>query len=203
MSRLLLLDPASPRAIPAPTPAPSAATVSNTADGRRARNAGGAGTSFIPRSERDLHRGRLAAARVRAAGGTAMDAALENIAAAFSTAAVPNKLKLHVERHLRAELDDAGTYARFAYYADRGLLRLSLDSAIKVAECDYTLHRALSDRRRGYGPRLPLMVASELRLALRFLRRFSPETWNMLRHAAEQAREYRMFGKAVAQWSLP
>ncbi len=66
-----------------------------------------------PREERERERIRAAASATRAAAGSAMDAALAQIGAAFDEAAAINAFKLRVERLLRLGPDDPAVRARF------------------------------------------------------------------------------------------
>jgi len=122
---------------------------------------------YRPREWRDRDRARRAAATA----GSALDAALAGIGAAFDEAAKINALKIRVERQLRLGPLHPAVRARFG--ARAALLRgRSLDAAIALAE------RWWRDERRafviasalGRGLRLPIEVLQELRLILRLLR---------------------------------
>ena len=122
---------------------------------------------YRPREWRDRDRARRAAATA----GSALDAALAGIGAAFDEAAKINALKLRVERQLRLGPLHPAVRARFG--ARAALLRgRSLDAAIALVE------RWWRDERRafviasalGRGLRLPIEVLQELRLILRLLR---------------------------------
>jgi hypothetical protein len=124
-----------------------------------------------PRRHRDRDRSRRVAAAVRAAGGSAMDAALAEIGAAFGEAAVVNGLKLRVERYLRLGPSHPACRARFG--ARAALLGgRSLDAATATVE------RWWRDERKAFqiasalggATRLPLDVLSELRVILRLMR---------------------------------
>jgi hypothetical protein len=122
-----------------------------------------------PRNERDRDRVRRAAAAVQT--GSAIDAALAQIDAAFDEAAAINAFKLRVERQLRRGPSHPAVRARYAARAEL-LQGRSLDAAIALVE------RWWRDERRafliasalGRGVRLPLDVLRELRLILRLLR---------------------------------
>ena len=124
-----------------------------------------------PRRERDRERARRVAAAIRALGGSAMDAALAEIGAAFDEAAVVNGFKLRVERFLRLGPGHPALRARFGTRA--ALLRgRSLDAACATVERWWRDERkafALASALGG-GTRLPLDVLSELRLILRLMR---------------------------------
>jgi hypothetical protein len=122
---------------------------------------------YRPREWRDRDRARRAAGTA----GSALDAALAGIGAAFDEAAKINALKLRVERQLRLGPLHPAVRARFG--ARTALLRgRSLDAAIALAE------RWWRDERRafviasalGRGVRLPIEVLAELRLILRLMR---------------------------------
>jgi hypothetical protein len=122
------------------------------------------------RETRELE--RIAAAASRAcAGGSAMDAALAQIGAAFDQAAAINGFKLRVEHLIRLGPQHAAVRARFGARAAR-LAGCSLAVAI------FTVERWWRDERKafqiasalGRGNRLSLDVLRELRLVLRLLR---------------------------------
>jgi hypothetical protein len=145
----------------------------------------------IPRAQRDLHRGRIAAAHEKALGGNAMDQALAQVGATFGPANDINKLKLDVERIMRKVMRKGFEHpeikARYRAYAD--LLRLSLSSAIKLVEAARREERFHLDRARRPQPRLPMMVISELRLILRWTRRYMPAAWDAMRETVAEAAE--------------
>jgi hypothetical protein len=121
-----------------------------------------------PRGERDRDRMRRAAAGQT---GSAIDAALAQIDAAFDEAAAINAFKLRVERQLRRGPTHPAVRARYAARAEL-LQGRSLDLAIALVE------RWWRDERRAFliasalggGVRLPLDVLQELRLILRLMR---------------------------------
>ena len=126
---------------------------------------------FTPRGERMPARARAAAIAARAATGSAMDAALAQIGAAFGEAAALNDFKLRVERLIRLGPQHAAVRARFAARAE--LLRgLSLDVAIAASERWWRTERtafAIASA-LGTGNRLSVEILRELRLILRLLR---------------------------------
>ena len=122
---------------------------------------------YRPREWRDRNR----ACRAADASGSALDAALAEIAIAFDEAAQVNAFKLRVERQLRRGPLHPAVRAR--YGARATLIRgRSLDAAIALTE------RWWRDDRRaffiasslGRGVRLPIEVLQELRLILRLMR---------------------------------
>jgi hypothetical protein len=128
--------------------------------------------SSRPRAERDLNRGRLAAARAREAGASAMEAAMAQIDATFGEAAIVNSLKMRVERFIGMGTGHPAVHARFG--ARAAMLRhYNIDQAILVVE------RWYADERRavaiasafGGGSTLSLNVLAEIRLILRLIRR--------------------------------
>jgi hypothetical protein len=124
-----------------------------------------------PRAERELERIRAAASAARAARGSAVDAALAQIGAAFDECAAVNGFKLRVECWLQLSPQDAAVRARFGRRATL-LTGRSLDAAVIMTE------RSWRDERKafqiasvlGYGNRLSLDVLRELRLILRLMR---------------------------------
>jgi hypothetical protein len=123
------------------------------------------------REERQLERIRMAASAARAVSGSAMDAALAQIGAAFDEAAAVNGFKLRIERLIRLGPQHAAVRARFGPRAEM-LFGRSLDAAIVLAE------RWWRDERKafqvasalGYGNRLSLEVLREIRVILRLTR---------------------------------
>ncbi len=123
------------------------------------------------REAREFERIRMAASAARAATGSALDAALAQIGAAFDETAAVSDLKLRVERTLRRGPQHPAVRARFGARAAL-LCGLSLDAATARAE------RWWRDERKafqiasalGYGNRLSLEALRELRLILRWMR---------------------------------
>jgi hypothetical protein len=140
------------------------------------------------RTDRDLARGRLAAAGVRAAGGSALHAALARIEATFSPAMRHSAFKDRVAVLIRAGAGHPEARSRYRLLAERHPAA-SLDTAIILVE---RLRRAELDRReravRTFGhcssPRLALMLLDELRLILRMVRRQAPARYPDLVAAA-------------------
>jgi hypothetical protein len=124
-----------------------------------------------PRQQRDRARLRRAASAIWAARGSALDAALAEIGAAFGEAAVVNDFKIRVERFLRLGAKHPAVRARFGARAAM-LYSRNLEAAT------VTVERWWRDERKafqvasalGCGTRLPLDVLSELRLILRLMR---------------------------------
>ena len=116
------------------------------------------------REARESERIRMAAKAARAATGSALDAALAQIGAAFDETAAISDLKLRVERTLCRGPQHPAVRARFGARAEL-LAGLSLDAATARAE------RWWRDERKafqiasalGYGNRLSLDVLRELR----------------------------------------
>jgi hypothetical protein len=129
------------------------------------------------RTDRDLHRGRRAAARVRIDGGSAIAAAYAHIEATFSSAMPHSMVKDRV-----ATLTEGAAHLK-AWIRYRGLIERhpikNLDAAILLIE---QMHRAELETRaaavRNWGhcsrPRLTLTILQEVRLILRVLRRYAP-----------------------------
>ena len=130
------------------------------------------------RTDRDLARGRLAAAGVRAAGGSALHAALARIEATFSPAKRHSAFKDRVAALIRAGAGHPETRSRYRLLAERHPAA-NLDTAIIIVE---RMRRAELDRRdraiRAWGhcsrPRLAVMLLDELHLILRMVRRHAP-----------------------------
>jgi hypothetical protein len=104
--------------------------------------------------------------------GNAVDAALAQIAAAFSRAAAIDAFKLRVERWLRLGPQHPAVRARFRARA-AALSEWRLDAAMREVERRWREERktfALASA-LGYGSRLPLETLRELRLILRLMRR--------------------------------
>jgi hypothetical protein len=104
--------------------------------------------------------------------GNAVDAALAQIAAAFSRAAEINAFKLRVERWLRFGPQHPAVRARFRARA-AAMQEWRLDAAIREVDRWWREERkalALASA-LGYGSRLPLETLRELRLILRLMRR--------------------------------
>jgi hypothetical protein len=133
------------------------------------------------RSDRDLARGRYAAACVRAAGGSALHAALARIEATFSPAMRHSSFKDRVAALIRAGARHPEARARYRPLAERHSAA-NLDTAIILVE---RTRQAELDRRaraiRAWGhcsrPRFALMVLDELRLILRMVRRHAPSCY--------------------------
>jgi hypothetical protein len=124
---------------------------------------------YRPRAARD--RDRMAAAAVRATGGSAMGAALAQISAAFGEAAAVNDFKLRVERFIRLDPQHTAVRARFGARAAM-LSDHTLDAAVAAVECWWREERKAFQLASalGYGNGLSLDVLRELRLILRLMR---------------------------------
>jgi hypothetical protein len=122
------------------------------------------------RKARESERIRAAASAARATG-SAMDAALAQIGAAFGEAAAVFDLKQRVERAFCLGPQHPAMRARYGARAER-LRGFGLDGASAAVD------RWWRDERKafqiasalGYGRRLPLEVLRELRLILRLMR---------------------------------
>jgi hypothetical protein len=123
------------------------------------------------REARESERIRMAARATRAASGSALDAALAHIGAAFDETAAIFDFKLKVERILCRGPAHPAVRARFGARAAM-LSGLPLDMAVARAE------RWWRDERKafqiasalGYGNRLSLEILRELRVILRLMR---------------------------------
>jgi hypothetical protein len=144
-------------------------------------------------SDRDRARGERAAEQVRAAGGSAMAAALAALAATFSPALKHSLAKRRVAALIRQGAAHAEVRARYQRLAERYPVA-NLDTAIAIVE---RLHKAELDARatavRLWGrcsrPRLALMLLADLRLILRIVRRYAPEWYAGLVAAVLDAEE--------------
>ena len=130
------------------------------------------------RAERDLARGRRAAARVHLAGGSAVAAACAYIDATF---AAPTRHSMFKDRIAALIAGGAGhpqAWTRYRALAERHPAS-TLEGAIALVE---RLHRVELEARAAaiatWGhcsrPRLTLMILDELRLILRVVRRHAP-----------------------------
>lgn len=130
------------------------------------------------RTDRDLARGRRAAARVRAAGGSPLQVALARIEATFSPAMRHSSFKNRVAALMRGGVGHPEAQARYRLLAERHPAA-NLETAIILVD---RLRCAELDRRAvavgAWGqcsrPRLALMMLEELRLILRMVRRYTP-----------------------------
>lgn len=127
----------------------------------------------IPRADRDMARGRLAADKLRAQGANATTCALEMTRVAFDLTAKHNGLKMRVEKVLRLGAGHPEIQARFRNEIDRVVTcGLDIDDTLQWLEGWIVTTRQLLARGRGIG--LPLMVLTEARMALRWVRRYRP-----------------------------
>jgi hypothetical protein len=140
--------------------------------------------TISPSDDRDRARGDRAAERVRARGGSAMEAALAAIEATFSPALKHSLARRRVAALIRQGAAHPEVRARYRRLAERYPLA-SLDTAITIVE---RLRRAELDARaatvRLWGccgrPRITLMLLEDLRLILRMVRRYAPTRYAML-----------------------
>jgi hypothetical protein len=130
-----------------------------------------------PRRQRDRQRLQRVASAIWAARGSALDAALAEIGAAFGEAAVVNDFKMRVERYTRLGAEHPALRARFG-------ARAAMLYGRNLAAAKATVERWWRDERKafqlasalGCATRLPLDVLSELRLILRLMRMQGMET---------------------------
>ncbi len=127
---------------------------------------------YRPRDARDVERIRIETALARRQTGSALDAALAEIGAAFDHAAAVNEFKLRVERWLTLGPQHGAVRARFGARAAR------LSDSRSLHGSRYVTERWWRDERRafqlasalGYGNRHSLEVLHEVRLILRLMR---------------------------------
>jgi hypothetical protein len=130
------------------------------------------------RIDRDLQRGRRAAARVRADGATAFAAACAHIEATFSPAMHHSTFKDRVATLMKGGIAHPEAWGRYRRLVERHPIT-NLQAAIVLVErmrrVELEAHAA-SVRSWGHcsRPRLALMVLDEVRLILRMLRRYAP-----------------------------
>ena len=130
------------------------------------------------RTNRDLQRGRRAAARVRAGGGSALAAAYAHIEATFSPAMHHAAFKDRVAALMVGGAAHAEALTRYRRLVE-SYPAANLDTAMVLVE---RMRRAELEARaasvRSWGqssrPRLTLMILDEVRLILRMLRRYAP-----------------------------
>jgi hypothetical protein len=143
--------------------------------------------------DRDRARGERAAERVRAAGGTAMEAALAAIEATFSPTLRHSLARRRVAALIRQGAAHPEVRARYQRLAERYPFA-NLDTAIVIVE---RLHRAELDARatavRLWGrcsrPRVALVLLTDLRVMLRMVRRYEPTRYAALVAAVREAEE--------------
>lgn len=140
-------------------------------------------SAFRPREHRDIERAHIAGERCRAAGGSAVDAALLSIEVGFDAAHRINLRKLMVQRMLRRGPADTDVRLRVGWLAEYAEDRaLSIDCAL------WFLARAQADARSGREQHVRLPgrpdrafyrgALDELPILLRWLRRHAPHRWN-------------------------
>jgi len=151
------------------------------------------------RADRDLHRGRRAASRVCADGGSALAAACAHIEATFSSAMRHSMFKDRVAAVMKDGIANPAMSLRYGRLIERHAVT-SLDAAIVLVE---RMRRAEREARAAAGrnwghcsrPRSALMILNELRLILRMQRRYAPAHFSDL-IAAVQAHEAATQGRA-------
>jgi hypothetical protein len=136
------------------------------------------------RTDRDLQRGRRAAARVRGDGGSALAAAYAHIEATFAPAMRHAAFKDRVAALMKGGAAHPEAWTRYRRLVERYPLA-NLDAAIVLVErmCRAEIEaRAASVRNWGLcsRPRLPLMILEEVRLILRMVRRYAPAQYPSL-----------------------
>ena len=141
------------------------------------------------RTDRDLQRGRRAAARVRAAGGSAVAAAYAHIEATFSPAMHHAAFKDRVAALMMAGPAHPEAWTRYRRLVER-YPAANIDTAIVLVERMRRSEieaRAASVRSWGQSsrPRLTLMILDEVRLILRMLRRYAPARFSGLMAAIQ------------------
>jgi hypothetical protein len=130
------------------------------------------------RTDRDLQRGRRAAARVRADGGSALAAAYAHIEATFSPATHHAAFKDRVAALMKGGAAHPEAWTRYRRLVER-YPAANLDTAIVLVErMRHAEIEARAASLRSWGqcsrPRFALMILDELRLILRMLRRYAP-----------------------------
>ena len=141
------------------------------------------------RTNRDLQRGRRAAARVRAGGGSALAAAYAHIEATFSPAMHHAAFKDRVAALVTGGAAHPEVWTRYRRLVER-YPAANIDTAIVLVE---RMRRAELEARaasvRSWGqssrPRLTLMILDEVRLILRMLRRYAPARFSGLMAAIQ------------------
>jgi hypothetical protein len=143
--------------------------------------------------DRDRARGERAAEQVRAAGGSAMAAALAAIEATFSPAHKHSLRKRRVAALIREGAAHGQVRARYQRlaerYPDANLHTvIAIVTRLYLAECDA---RATAVRLWGRcsRPRLALMLLEDLRLVLRMVRRYAPTRYAALAAAVRETED--------------
>jgi hypothetical protein len=130
------------------------------------------------RTDRDLARGRRAAARVRVRGGSALAAACAHIEATFSPAMQHSILKDRVAALIRRGAAHPDVWLRYRLFVERHPIT-NLDAAIILVgrmRCAELEARAATVRSWGHcnRSRLTLMMLDEVCLILRMVRKHAP-----------------------------
>ena len=132
----------------------------------------------ILRTDRDLARGRRAAALARGGGGSALQVAYAHIEATFAPAMGHSIFKDRVAALIAGGAGHQAARTRYRRLAERYPIA-NLDAAIslvgRMRDAEFEA-RAAAIRAWGHSsrPRLPLMILDELRLILRVVRRHAP-----------------------------
>jgi len=130
------------------------------------------------RTDRDLARGRRAAARSRRCGGAALAAACAHIEASFSPAMHRSVFKDRVAALIRLGAAHREVRGRYRIFVERHPIT-NLDAAIMLVDrmhCAELEARAVAVGNWGHcsHSRLTSMLLQEVRLILRMLRRYAP-----------------------------
>jgi hypothetical protein len=140
--------------------------------------------------DRDMARGRAAAQRCRAAGGTEVDAIMAQFDATFGPEARHSTFKARVSDMMKRGARDAETRYYFGGLAEE-YIDTPLEMAIVVVE---RMRAAEINARdvavRTWGrcsrPQTRLLLLNELRLILRWLARYAPERFETLLDAVRE-----------------
>ena len=136
------------------------------------------------RTDRDLARGRRAAARIRVRGGSALAAACAHIEATFSPAMHHSILKDRVAALIRRGAAHPEVWLRYRSFVEQHPIT-NLDAAIMLVgrmRCAELEARAAAVRNWGHcnRSRLTLMMLDEVCLILRMVRKHAPKCFNRL-----------------------
>ncbi len=141
---------------------------------------GGRSNTYL---ERDMKRGRLAAERCRTAGGSTIQCIEAQFDAVFNASTRHSTFKARIADLMRRGPGDPDVVYRF-----RGLVNhpYTLDVAIVLVEqmrrTELNIREvAIRNLGRYSGPNARLMLLNELRLILRWIRRYAPEKYKALR----------------------
>jgi hypothetical protein len=128
--------------------------------------------------DRDYERGRLAGERVQAQGKSALECVLARIDATFSIAMQFNLHKRRVRATMRNGPDHPDAL-RYQWTAEQVRPDITIGGAVFVAEAGYRMERERRERIAliwgiCHEPRIKLLLLDELRLMLRWCRRYAP-----------------------------